>query len=44
LRLEALGEAIAAWETEHGALTDAEVADAGRALERAAEARQSGAA
>ena len=32
LRLEALGEAIAGWESEFGALTDAEVAEADRLL------------
>ena len=32
LRLEALGEAVHAWEGEFGALTDAEVAAAERAL------------
>lgn len=39
LRLDALGAAVAAWETEHGALTEAEVGDADRALERAAQSR-----
>jgi len=34
LRLEALGEAVAAWEAEHGRLTEAEVAEAERTLER----------
>ena len=32
LRLEALGEAITVWESEFGALTDAEVAEADRLL------------
>ena len=35
LRLEALGEAVAAWEDEYGPLTEAEVAAAHRSLERA---------
>ena len=34
LRLEALGEAVAAWEAEHGRLAEAEVAEAERTLER----------
>ena len=33
LRLEALGEAITAWESEFGPLTDAEVAEADRLLD-----------
>lgn len=36
LRLEALAAAVSAWEQEFGPLTDAEVADAERVLERAA--------
>ncbi len=44
LRLEALGEAVGAWEREHGRLTEAEVARAESALERAATGRRSGAA
>ena len=44
LRLEALEEAVATWEQEHGRLTEAEVARAESALERAAIARRSGAA
>ncbi len=36
LRLEALGDAIVAWEREFGALTDTEVATADRLLERVA--------
>jgi hypothetical protein len=43
LRLEALGDAMAAWEVEFGALTEAEVAEAARALEEAADAPRSGA-
>lgn len=35
LRLEALAEAVTAWEDEYGPLTDAEVAAAQRSLERA---------
>lgn len=38
LRLAALGDAIATWEDEFGALTDAEVADAERLLSRPVEA------
>ena len=44
LRLEALEEAVGAWEREHGRLTEAEVAQAESALERAASERRSGAA
>jgi hypothetical protein len=33
LRAEALGEALAAWEQQYGALTDAEVAEATKLLE-----------
>ena len=44
LRLEALGEAVAAWEEKFGALSDAEVADADRTLDRAAKKRRRGAA
>ena len=35
LRLEALGEAVKAWEDQYGPLTEAEVAVAQRSLERA---------
>ena len=35
LRLEALGEAVKAWEEEYGPLTESEVAAAQRSLERA---------
>jgi hypothetical protein len=34
LRLEALGEAMAAWERHYGALTDMEVAEAEATLDR----------
>jgi hypothetical protein len=44
LRLEALGEAVTAWEKKFGPLTDAEVADAERVLDRAAKKRRRGAA
>ena len=44
LRLDALEEAVGAWEHEHGPLTEAEVARAQSALERAATRRRSGAA
>ena len=44
LRLEALEEAVGAWEQEHGRLKEAEVARADSALERAATGRRSGAA
>lgn len=44
LRLVALGEAVTAWGQVHGALTEAEVADAERALARAATRRRTGAA
>jgi hypothetical protein len=44
LRLEALGEAVESWEQAHGRLTEMEVAEAERALERAAAARGRGAA
>ena len=40
LRNEALGEAVAAWEQEFGALTDEEVAAAERLLDRAAKRRR----
>ena len=39
LRLLALGEAVTAWEGEHGALTEAEIANADRVFERAARRR-----
>lgn len=32
LRLEALGEAVAAWEQVHGRLSEAEIAEAGQLL------------
>jgi len=35
LRLEALGEAVTAWEERFGSLTDAEVAEADRLLNQA---------
>jgi len=35
LRLESLGEAVTAWEERFGSLTDAEVAEADRLLNRA---------
>ena len=38
LRLEALGDAVAAWEGEFGPLTEDEVADADRLLDRPAKA------
>ena len=44
LRLEALEDAVGAWEQEHGRLTETEVARAESVLERAATARRSGAA
>ena len=44
LRLEALAEAVTAWEQEFGALTDAEVANADRTLEHAAKRGRPGAA
>jgi hypothetical protein len=40
LRLQALGDAIATWEGEFGALTEAEVADAERLLSRPVAAKQ----
>lgn len=43
LRLEALEDAVGAWEQEHGRLTEAEVVRAEGALERAATGRRSGA-
>jgi hypothetical protein len=43
LRREALGEAVVEWESAFGALTDADVSDADRVLERAARRRNSGA-
>jgi hypothetical protein len=43
LRLEALGEAVRAWEDEHGALTEAELARAERSLDEAV-SKRSGAA
>lgn len=44
LRLEALGEAVRAWQDEYGALTEAEVARAERSLDAAADERRSGVA
>jgi hypothetical protein len=38
LRLEALGDAVAAWEEQFGPLTDAEVAEADRRLDQPAAA------
>jgi hypothetical protein len=38
IRLEALGDAVAAWEEEFGPLTDAEVAEADRLLNQPANA------
>lgn len=43
LRLQALGQAVAAWEEEFGPLTDAEIADADRILRQRGK-RRSGAA
>lgn len=40
LRLEALGEAVAAWEEQYGALSDAEVAEAERLLTRPGAAKK----
>lgn len=44
LRLEALGEVVTSWEEAHGRLTETEVAEAERTLERAAAARGGAAA
>lgn len=44
LRLDALEDAVAAWEHEHGALTEAEVARAEATLEAPKSERRSGAA
>lgn len=44
LRLEALGEALTAWEVEHGPLTKGEVAAADRLLARASKKKPSTAA
>jgi hypothetical protein len=44
LRLEALGEAVSAWEQKFGPLTAAEISDADKALDRAAKKRRRGAA
>jgi hypothetical protein len=44
LRLESLGQAVAAWEQRFGPLTDAEVAVADRILEGSAKKRRRGAA
>jgi len=39
LRLEALGEAMSAWEQEYGGLTESELAGAAASLERAGKRR-----
>jgi hypothetical protein len=39
LRLEALGHAVVSWEQEFGSLTDAEIADADRVLQRQSKRR-----
>jgi hypothetical protein len=44
LRLEALGQAVTAWEKTHGILSAEEIAAADRALDGAAGKRRSGAA
>ena len=44
LRLEALGEAVAAWQETFGPLSDTELADAERVLDRATKKRRRGAA
>lgn len=44
LRLEALGDAVAAWERVYGELTEAEVAEADRLLASAESGRNKGAA
>jgi hypothetical protein len=44
LRLEALGEAMVAWEQEYGALTEAEVTEAAKPLEGGGSRRPRGAA
>lgn len=44
LRLEVLGEAVRSWEKKYGPLTDAEVAEATRALEGTTKGRRRGAA
>lgn len=44
LRNEALTDAVTAWEQNFGDLTEAEVAEAARLLDQAAERRHSGAA
>jgi predicted transcriptional regulator len=44
LRNEALTDAVTAWEQSFGDLTEAEVAEANRLLDQAAEQRHSGAA
>jgi hypothetical protein len=43
LRLEALGDAVVSWEQEFGPLTDAEIVEADRVLQRQTK-RRSGAA
>jgi len=42
LRLDALGDAVAAWGQEHGPLTEAEVADAELVLQGAMPERRAG--
>jgi hypothetical protein len=44
LRREALGEAVVEWEGAFGALTEAEITNADRVLDRASRRRRSGAA
>ena len=44
LRIEALGEAMGAWEKEYGPLSETEVAEATVALEGAGKKRQRGSA
>lgn len=44
LRGEALGDAVTEWEGAFGALTETEIANSDRALERASRRRRSGAA
>lgn len=43
LRLQAIGAAVAAWEQEHGPLTEEEVAEAERTLSRSGDPRPEGA-
>jgi hypothetical protein len=44
LRIDAMGDAVTAWEDEFGPLTDTEVAEAERVLERASKKRRRGVA